>query len=281
MSPIKEPHYFCKDIRCDDFNDDYKKENCLNVEKYLKTKKLSKRHIAFVERKEEYMALYRDFKNEKICGEVSNGYLYSDVAAKEIYKYNPSAKIIVILRDPVERAFSHWLMDLKSKNVCRRSFVEAVEEDYCDKNKGWGKSHLYVELGLYCKQVKRYLDVFSQDQILILDYYNLKENPKRFMEEIYSFLNVEPISIDFYQRYNSASMIKYPMLNSMICMLKYNLLINYIPDKVKYYIKSAVSTKEGIPVLTYDDRVALNKYFIEDVEELKKIVGCDLSKWRI
>ena len=108
MSPLKEPHFFCDDIRRENFSKQYKRRTRFNIDAYLSNKKLSKKHIAYLNNITHYLELFREHSDEKYLGEVSNGYLFSTVAAQNIYNFNPNAKIIMILRDPCERAFSQW-----------------------------------------------------------------------------------------------------------------------------------------------------------------------------
>jgi len=129
MCPIKEPHHFCTDIRCEDFSQDYRRQTCFDMEKYLNKSPLQMKHIAFIESRKQYLDLFREMKSERMAGEVSTGYLFSHNAAKEIHKFNPNAKIIMVLRESVERAFPHWVMDLRGTDVYRKSFLDAIEVD--------------------------------------------------------------------------------------------------------------------------------------------------------
>ena len=80
---------------------------------------------------------YLESSNEKIIGEASPSYLYSEVAAKEIYNYNKNAKIIIILRNPIERLISHYKMDISSERQNEKNILRGVLEDYNKKSKGW------------------------------------------------------------------------------------------------------------------------------------------------
>ena len=113
LSPIKEPNYFSKDILPEKFEPVYRKNTFFADKTYFSQKPLKKVHLSFVREEKEYMALFEDAGNEKAIGECSTSYLYSSEAAEEIRKFQPDAKIIVILRNPVTRAFSHYLMGLR------------------------------------------------------------------------------------------------------------------------------------------------------------------------
>jgi len=280
MSPIKEPHFFSKDIRHSTFTHKGASKVSIDMKKYLAKEILEKRHIEFIENFDDYIELYRDVKNEKIIGEISTGYLFSNVAAAEIYNFNPDAKIIFVLRNPIERAFSHWLMDLRGNDVCRSSFLDAVQEDQHKEDKGWGKSHLYIELGLYYQQVKRYFDIFPREQLLVLLFDDMKTNPKLFYKTIYSFLNIEYMKMNTTQKHNQASILKYPYINLIVKKFKLNLIASkLLPFNVIKFFKNILLTNESLPKLTTKEREELLEYFEGDIKKLEKLIDKDLSVW--
>lgn len=280
MSPIKEPHYFCKDIRCNDFSASYRNNVCLDVKKYLKKSPLEKKHIAYIDTIEEYLQLYRDAKDEKVIGEISNGYLYSSVASNEIYHFNNDAKVVMVLRNPIERAFSHWKMDLRGNDVYRKSFIGAIEDDLMKTDKGWGRSHLYIELGLYYEQVKRYMDLFPKNQILIFLYEDLDRSPNKFYTELFNFLKIPPSSLDTKKRHNAATIPAYPTLNYLIRKTKVNYLAaKILPKKMKQIITESISTTDKLPELMRNDIEELKKYFSSDIDKLQQLINRDLSFW--
>ena len=280
MSPIKEPHYFSKDIRCKDFTQhDYIRAS-LDIKKYLSKNILEKKHIAFIENEIDYLDLFRDVNQEVRIGEISNGYLFSKVAAKEIFEFNPNAKIIIVLREPIERSFSHWIMDLRGRNVCRKSFLDAIKEDQSIEEKGWGITHLYVELGQYYEQVKRYLDVFPRNQVQIMMYDDFKINAEFFFNQLFFFLEVSPKIIDGNKKINVAGIPKYPLINNIIKKSRINTITNKLlsSDK-KQKIKLMLTNNTNLPSLTLDDRKALKNYYVNDVKMLENIIEIDLSRW--
>jgi len=121
MSPVKEPHYFSRDVGVRSFKADDTKSIFANLRGYIDFILKSRFYILNFEK---YKRLFSNVKNEKAIGEASVSYLVSKVAAEEIYKFNPDAKIIIILRNPVKRAFSHWLMDLRIGHVSNPIIAE-------------------------------------------------------------------------------------------------------------------------------------------------------------
>jgi len=281
MSPIKEPNFFSKDICCEYFTESFRKKNNFNIDAYLSKKKLKSRHAAYnIRELYQYLKLYRDIRNERYAGESSVSYLYSQVAAEEIYRFNPEAKIIIVLRNPIERAFSHWLMDLRSGIAIESSFIGAVLEDYSQAKKGWGVSHLYIELGLYYKQVKRYIDRFPKDNVIILLFDELKSNPENFFKKLFEFLDISPLKINAHKRENVASLPKYPNFTRVIQLLNINILAKMIlPSFVIISLKNMINSKR-MPKLSKRDKDFLYQFFREDIQKLEGLIGEDLSMWK-
>jgi hypothetical protein len=283
MSPLKEPHFFCDDIRRENFSMQYKRRTRFNIDAYLSKKKLSKKHIAYLNNTTHYLELFREHSDEKYLGEVSNGYLYSTVAAQNIYNFNPNAKIIMILRDPCERAFSHCRQEYIgnfSEKVKTRNFVKHIIDDYNIKNDNWGgDSHTFVQLGLYYNQVKRYFDIFPKKNIQIMFYNDLKNNPKKFKNDLFSFLNVDNHKIDFTKKFNSSIIPKNFVIAFLFQILRNNGLIrNLFASKSKRFIKKLLF-KENKEEIRSHDRKKILKFFINDIKKLELLINTDLKKW--
>lgn len=170
MSLIKEPNYFA--------SEDFPSNTYLEV----------------VRKKDDYLSLFSNAKDAVAIGEASTNYLYSERAAFRIQEFIPNAKIIAILRDPIERAYSHYLQYVRNKyeNAHNLSFLEAVRKDYELTNKGIGVSALYVEKGLYYQQVKRYLDLFGRENVKILFFEEFINYPYEHVAKVLEFLRVCP-----------------------------------------------------------------------------------------
>jgi len=190
MCPVKEPNYFGMDIDWSGFRADYKKATYLDEQAYFSRQKLMPLHNAFISTLQNYEQLYRDSGSQHIRGEASTSYLYSHLAAKEISYYNSGAKIIIILRDPVDRLISHYKMDFASGRQQEKNIAAGVRKDYEAPHKGYGISNLYVELSLYYEQIKRYLDTFERSQVLFLDFEDLSLRPEETMRNVCDFLNI-------------------------------------------------------------------------------------------
>ncbi|MFI5171738.1 MAG: sulfotransferase family protein [Chitinophagales bacterium] len=282
MSPIKETNFFSDaDMLFEHFNVDYKQDVSLNVEKYLKGPMDKKVHIAHVRSWDDYQKLFRDVKNEKAIGEVSNSYLFLPSAPASIKNKLPEAKIIMVLRDPVERLYSQYLMNLKLGKITEKDLLKEIRADQEKRIKGWGVSHLYLEVGKYYEQVKRYFDTFPAAQIKIILFDDFKKDAPAVMKDIFQFLNVDPdFQIDLSKKYNEAGMPRFGKLNYWLTQTGVQGLVKKMfPDKLKNKIKSIIYTKTNIPSITAEERKYLKDYYQDDNIKLSKLINRDLSKW--
>ena len=134
--------------------------------------------ITHISKRETYLELFAKAPSGAIAGEASTSYLWNPQAAYRIHEANPEAKILVILRDPIDRAYSHYLMAIR-EGWQDLPFLEALKADARITEQGFGNSRLYVPMGLYHQQVKRYLDIFDKSNVMILTFDRfVNPNPK-------------------------------------------------------------------------------------------------------
>ena len=142
---------------------------------------------------------------DSISIEVSTSYLYSRTAAYEIKEFNPEARIIIILRNPVDRAFSNYMYKLKTGNENCFEFEDALTREKERINEGLPYGFHYISMGFYCDQVKRYIDEFNKKNVLILLFEDLKSDPVQFYKNVSAFMGVEQLDdFDPSKRYNKS-----------------------------------------------------------------------------
>lgn len=282
MSPVKETNHFSDaDMLFEHFNVDYKQDINVNLDKYLAGPMDKKIHIAHVRTAGQYDLLYKNVSNEKAIGEVSNSYLYLPSTAKAIHDVLPGVQIVMILRNPAERLYSQYLMNLKLGKIIEQDLRKEIAADQAKQVKGWGVSHLYLEVGNYYEQVKRYYDLFPHNQIKILFYEDYKKDPKAAMRDLFTFLGVNPdFEPDMSKRYNEAGMPRFGKLNYWLTQIGvYGLAKRIFSAGLKERLKSIIYTKENIPVMTAGERAWLNDYYAEDVRKLSALIGRDCTHW--
>lgn len=280
MAPIKETHHFSTDIDNSKFRPNYARSLNKDLSKFLESDMREGIFHAFVKEWDQYKQLFKHVKDEKAVGEITNSYLYSAEAAKNIFKQFPDAKIIMMLRNPVDRAFSHYLMDLRI-GYETEDFMTALRKDMARNPKGWGISNLYVEIGMYAEQVKRFMDVFPERQLRIYIFDDFKKDPGAVVKDMFSFLGVDPdVPIDYSQKFNPSFIPKNKIIGKLNTQKKVkDWLKSVLPKSVKSKFKKTFYTDKDLPKISAEERRFLADIFHEDVRQLGRLLNRDLSGW--
>ena len=168
MSSVKEPHFFSQ----------------INP----KPKFVALAGCTCIKDERSYLQLFAQGKNKKIRGEASPSYLWEEKTYDRIKKIIPDAKIVIMLREPISRAYSHYLNDVGA-GIEKRPFLQAIQEDINASIKGWGVSSLYVDLGFYSRQVERYLNNF--DKVLVLFFEEFITDIRGKLSQVFNFLEID------------------------------------------------------------------------------------------
>ncbi len=137
---------------------------------------------------EAYLRLFLGARSERLVGEASTSYLADPESPRLIHSVSPRAKILVILREPVDRAYSHFLLAVGEGNE-QRPFGRAVREAIGGRMPG------YAHHGLYCEQLQRYLELFGE-QVHVLIYEEVFRDLPATLRETFAFLEVDPAEAD-------------------------------------------------------------------------------------
>lgn len=282
MSPIKEPNYFSTDIDINAIRPQVKERiKLLNIDEFIKGPMKTNIHRAFITQESQYLALFRNVNSEKAIGDASASYLYSQVAANNIHRFNPEAKIIIVLRHPVQRMYSHYLMDRRMA-VTTIDFEQAIKEDQNNPSKSWGSKSLYFELSEYYEQVKRYYDVFPSSQILVLLSDELRADAKSTIKRIFRFLEIstdyEP---DLKYEFNSGVLPRNSIVSKIITnnYLRIRIRQAISNRSIKNMIKKILFKKTSEEKLSVETNKILLEYFRDDINKLSKLIHRDLDKW--
>jgi len=254
MSPVKEPNYFSESsIPANSINKPIRDKN-------------------------EYLSLFEKVKDEKIVGEASATYLADSQAPKLIHQVSPQTRILISLRDPVERTFSHYLMNMQW-GTWTQSFHERLQMEL---EHPVNKSELQIRInhGMYSESVKRYLDVFGPHQVKIIIFEEWINNTKDTIEEILSFLGLNNLVTNFKNTaHNQFIGLPGPtaqsvMKNSRVLKISRTILS---PSSRKFLRNKFLLKKQLRPKMREDDREILVKFFYNDVMKLQKILGRKLQ----
>jgi len=257
MSEEKEPYFF----RTKKVSD-------------LTTIKKKIEYLSLFEKKEDYLSLFEKVKNEKIIGEGSTQYLSDPDSSNLIHQTVPHAKILISLRDPVERAFSHYLM-IRNRNFITISFHEQLQKEI-NQNVEISTPRIRLEAGLYFEDVKRFLSTFGKNQVKIIIFEEFVENKKNTLEEIFMFLGLKSKVTKLDDKiHNPYSPPKGPISKR----LRQSNTIFQISKKImsrstrKSIIDKFLIGERVKPKMDAQDRDLLIKYYKSDVKNLQELLG--------
>ena len=169
MPAFKEPHFF---------SDIDEEGECATS--FVKS-------LAPFQSQQAYLELFAAAGTKPAVGEASAGYRYDKLAPSRIDEQVPDAKIIIILRDPVQRAYSHYLL-LAQGELKGKPFYKAPVEDSRRTSKTRGPSYLLIEYGLYYEAVSRYLETFGAERVHISLYDDFVSDTAGAVEDVCVFL---------------------------------------------------------------------------------------------
>ena len=282
LSPVKEPHFFSKDIDVNLFKREFAQNKLQDIDKYVNGEMKEEFHAAFIRDIEQYKKLFSKVQDQKAVGELSTSYLFSEVAAKEIKALIPDCKIIICLRNPFDRAYSHYRMNLWTGNSNEFDFYKALVEDYDHKPKVWGNAHLYTEIGLYYQQVKRYLDLFGKDNVKIIFTEDMKKNAAQVVKELYEFIGVDSSFVpDTSTRYNEVFTPKYKNITWFLNKSGIRPLMKRLSPQVlkNIFVKVFYKGKGEKGEIPANAKQFMLEKFSEDISKLSVLLNKDLSNW--
>ena len=223
----------------------------------------------------KYNSLFSSWTDESIIGEASVSYLFYPDVPERIKLYNENSKIIIMLRDPIERAFSHYLMDYRLGLTS-----DTFEEEFDKKNTL--NFQQYFLLGNYFHQVKRYLDIFGKENVHIIWYSDFKENTANELNKVISFLEINTdFRVDFNKVHNSFSMPKNNFIRKIYSIVWLRKTLSFLlPENLLIYIKTVLFNKVNKPKLSERTRELLYEYYLPDIQSLEKLLSVNLSQWK-
>src|ERR1700716_3249222 len=146
-----------------------------------------------------YNALHGSFHLKRrwsIAGECTPIYVYWKPAIERIWKYNPEIKLLVLLRNPIERAFAHWNMQ-RFKGREPLDFLEAVKEEkirIAGAPPIEARRFAYVDRGLYAQQLERFFQFFPREQVKVMKFEDFQTHQRETLDLIFSFLGLKPLA---------------------------------------------------------------------------------------
>ena len=179
-----------------------------------------------------------------IAGDCTPSYIYYQPAAERIWKYNPKIKLLILLRNPVERAFAHWNMQ-RFKGREPLDFFDAVREE---KTRIAGappteaRRFAYVDRGFYAQQLERLFRFFPRDQVRVVKFDEFNDKQRETLASVFSFLGLEPLR------------------------------------SVRRKDRNVVPYER---TMNWEERIFLYNLFADDIAKLERMLAWDCSDWKL
>jgi hypothetical protein len=235
-----------------------------------------------MKRMEEYQGLFAGVTTEKLVGEASTLYLYSPEAPARIAQSLPDVKLIAILRNPVDRAYSNYLHHVRA-GFEDLGFAEAlaVEEDRI--RAGRSPFLYYRDLGFYGQQIERYRAIFDRSQMQFLLYEDIQTDPAEVFRVVFRFLGVDDsFPVDTSVKYNPSGVPTHSCLHQLVTgpsavktALK-AILPENLQERLLLRVLNLTLSK---PPLDPEIRQRLVSGYRQDILKTQELIGRDLSTW--
>jgi hypothetical protein len=204
---------------------------------------------------ERYAEQFPHYRGQRCVGEATPSYMYFPFVAERIYRYNPGMRLIALLRNPAERAISHYAMEI-GRNTERLPLIAALAAERFRLSRptetlGWKcslRTHSYLDRGFYSRQLERLFQYFSRDQVLILRTDDLLAHHVATLENVYEFLGVSRPD-----RFPQPEVIRPPLEPGAV--------------------EKAVNT-------SHFTRAALRRVYRNEIGRLEQMLGWELDEWR-
>ena len=242
--------------------------------------------------RDEYLAQFAAAQPGQIAGEASVWYLFSQLAAREIHGFCPTAKIIIMLRNPADMMYSLHSQYLFESNEDLADFAAALaaEEDRSQGRRlppgsNYREGLLYRRVARFAEQVSRYLEVFPRDQVHIIDFDDFSRDTLRVFAEVLEFLGVDSSFRCEFQVRNPNKQVQSQSLHNFlnnpgaIAILLGRLIPKSLRRSLVSRLKRANSPAAPRPPLAAEIRTQLNREFAEEIKRLGKLAGRDFSPW--
>lgn len=235
---------------------------------------------------QEYYGLFQGAGDKKRVGEASADYLYSRDACTKIKEAFPDARIIIALRNPVEKVHSTHFYALWLGREEIEDFEEALARDDGNQQGSRPRRRTYVEGAKYAKYVRMYLETFGRDQVHFVLFEEMRQDPERVFRELCRFLDIRTDVETEFQRHNASRQPRFKSLSPLLIpsstvvqvgkriLGRRRMLGNLVRSARQWNTKF-----EERPPMREELRQRLEQVFSDDVAELSRLLNRDLAAY--
>jgi hypothetical protein len=237
-----------------------------------------------------YQKAFSKALNQTAVGEASTAYLFDQSASKNIKEQLGNIRIIISLRDPVAMSYSLYNHQLRREGETIGNFEEALakekdrlnDPEFKKKCYGWHANYYYYQRGLYYHQVKRYLDTFGRENVLIIIFEEFVAEVLNKIQEIYRFLQVDDNFVPEIRIHNPAGGIfNIPRFwqDAGLFLKTYQFVFSKnLIKKIPHLLRN-MGRKPPLPIDAVTAKRLRNRFY-EDICQLEQLIGKDLAVWK-
>lgn len=237
----------------------------------------------------EYASNFAGAKPGQLLGDASTPYLTCPASATLIHKANPQARIIIVLRQPADRAYSLYLKMCSQGHECAPQFETAlmnesrvIEDPPEQRRVGYHQNYLYFNSGLYSVQLRRYLNLFPREQIHILLFEDLTSSPQTACGHITDWLGLPPMpQIDSEPRNRAVRPRSLQFQHWLTHSLYPRLKALRLPGSGTLIRRLQILNTDSKPVprLKPELREQLTRQYAGDIDATAALINRDLGHW--
>ena len=246
----------------------------------------AKTFAEYVWRRDDYERLFDAAPAGALRGESTPFYLHDHDARQRIVEAVPEARMIALLRDPVDRAHSNWTHLWSAGLEPEGDFLRACDLEGRRAARGWAPFWRYLELGRYGEQLQRLFEVVQREQVLLLRYRDLREAPAQTLDTIFGFLGVETGAVTEIPAENVTTHVTDSTRNRVIgAALRAGSRVGHgrlrpawtpVSDWLSRHLQREQNLRRP---LSPEHRAALLPRVAGDVRLLERVTGADFGDW--
>lgn len=239
----------------------------------------------YVWRRGDYEALFDPAPRGTLRGEATPFYLADLAAHERIHRLIPRAKLVAVLRDPIDRAHSNWTHMYSAGLEPRADFVTACEREPQRKAAGWEMFWRYLSLGRYGTQLAHLYTLMPRERVLVLRYEELAGAPRAALGRICRFLGVDADAVTDLPQLNVATTADpSPTTRLRQVVLRQGTTAGRVlPTALRRYVETQLAMFRRIDRRrsgpTAGERRRLEPHFADDLALLERVSGQTFSGW--
>lgn len=260
MSAVKEPHFFAR----------------------FDMPSLERSILQTTDDEQRYLAMFADGADRRVRGESSSYYLSDPGAPAAIAERVPDAKLVAIVRNPVERAFSHYLL-YGRRGVQEKTFAQTID-DILDENTSTNLAYDFVEHGRFATHLERVFENFDRSQVLVVEFDDIRFRPIETLAGVLGFLGLDTAPIEGYVPAEAQNSYAEPRNRLAATLLGSERLTRWglrvVPRPLARRIRARMLTAGTKPVLDPATRRRLQELYAPEIDRLERMLGVEMPSLR-